>query len=99
MAKINISLPDELLTWIDAEAKQLDMSRSGLIQEASARYIVSVRDDRSKEVRRLSILAAQKRAREIGARMGFTGDEDPVQLVHEAREEAERELERKLSGE
>ena len=99
MAKVNISLPDELLAWIDAEAKVLDMSRSGLIQEASARYIVSVRDDRSTELRRLRILAAQKRAREIGRRMGFTGDEDSVRLVHEAREEAERELERKLRGE
>ncbi|MDO8914995.1 MAG: ribbon-helix-helix protein, CopG family [Coriobacteriia bacterium] len=99
MAKVNISLPDELLAWIDAEAKQLDMSRSGLIQEASARYIVAVRDDRSTEVRRLRILAAQKRMKEIGARMGFTGDEDTVQLVHDARDEAERELERKLRGE
>ena len=99
MAKVNISLPDELLAWIDAEARQLDMSRSGLIQEASARYIVSVRDDRSTELRRLRILAAQKRMKEIGARLGFTGDEDTVRLVHDAREEAERELERKLRGE
>ncbi|HEX9092952.1 MAG TPA: hypothetical protein VF902_03130 [Coriobacteriia bacterium] len=99
MAKVNISLPDELLAWIDAEAKELDVTRSGLIQEASARYIVSVRDDRDKEIRRLRVLAAQKRMREIGARMGFTGDEDPVRLVHEAREESERELDRKLGGE
>jgi metal-responsive CopG/Arc/MetJ family transcriptional regulator len=98
MAKVNISLPDELLAWIDAEAKELDMTRSGLIQEASVRYIVSVRDDKNKEIRRLRILAAQKRMGEIGARMGFTGDEDTVQLVHDAREEAELELERKLRG-
>jgi metal-responsive CopG/Arc/MetJ family transcriptional regulator len=98
VAKVNISLPDELLAWIDAEAQELDLTRSGLIQEASVRYIASVKGDRESEVRRLRVEAAMKRMKEIGAGMELVGDIDTVKLVHEARDEAERELGRKLRG-
>ena len=41
MTKTNISLPSERLDEIDAEAEALHVSRSGLIQEASVRYIAA----------------------------------------------------------
>jgi metal-responsive CopG/Arc/MetJ family transcriptional regulator len=99
VAKINISLSDELLAHIDAEAKALEVSRSGLIQEASVRYIVAVRGDREAEVRRLRIAEAARRAKELGTRMGLTGDIDTVRLVHEVRDDRDGELELSTGGE
>ena len=84
VTKLNISMPQELLDEIDAEAGELGLTRSGLIQEASARYIVTARQDRETERRRLEIEAAATRMREIGERLGLSG-RDAVELVHEAR--------------
>lgn len=39
MAKFTISLPDELLSDLDDYAAQIGESRSGVIREASARYL------------------------------------------------------------
>ena len=90
MAKVNISLPDELLQRIDVEARVLEISRSGLIQEAAARYIAAAETDRAAEAQRLRIRAAGKRMREIGERMGLGPDADTAALVREAREEWEK---------
>lgn len=87
MSKINISLPDELLATIDAEARELGLSRSGLIQEASVRYIAEAQADREREVRRLRIKAAAKRAQALGRAAGLVGHVDTVELVHQARDE------------
>ncbi len=84
MTKLNISMPKELLEEIDAEASALGLTRSGLIQEASARYVATARADREAERRRLKIEAAAVRMREIGERLGLQGM-DAVELVHEAR--------------
>jgi metal-responsive CopG/Arc/MetJ family transcriptional regulator len=83
MTKLNISVPQELLGEIDAEAAALGLTRSGLIQEASARYIVNAREDRDAETRRLRIEAAARRMKRIGADFGLVGDAS--QLVAETR--------------
>jgi len=83
MTKLNISMPQELLEEIDSEAAALGLSRSGLIQEASARYVVAARADREIEARRLRIQAAAERMRHIGAEFGLSGD--TARLVAEAR--------------
>lgn len=84
MTKINISLPAELLDRIDAEADVLGLTRSGLIQEASARYIVASEQDREAELRRLRAHAAARRMKAIGLEMGMTSP-DTTALVHQAR--------------
>ncbi|NTW28333.1 MAG: hypothetical protein HGA39_03080 [Coriobacteriia bacterium] len=84
MAKINISLPQELLDEIDSEADVLCITRSGLIQEASVRYITAARTDREAEIKRLRIESAAKRMKQIGTRLGLAGV-DPVALIAEAR--------------
>ena len=76
-------MPQELLEEIDAEASALVLSRSGLIQEATARYVVSARENREAEVRRLRIQAAAQRMRRIGIDFGPVGD--TARLVVEAR--------------
>lgn len=84
MTKINISLPSELLDEIDAEAEELHITRSGLIQEASVRYIAASRADREAEVRRLRVQSAAARMKRVGSRLGLEGA-DPAALIAEAR--------------
>lgn len=92
MTKLNISMPEELLSEIDAEAASLGLSRSGLIQEASARYITHARANREAEARRLRTQAAARQMREAGAKLGLTGH-DAITLLAESRtaEELSRE--------
>lgn len=65
MAKINISLPDELLEQIDDIAAELHRSRSGLVQEAASAYIARVREERERAERREKIDRAVASARAI----------------------------------
>ncbi len=65
MAKVNISLPDELLEQVDSLAEELNLSRSGLIQEASARYVTETLEERARIEREESITEAMKIAREL----------------------------------
>ena len=50
--KVTISLPDDLLGEIDAEAEAVGSTRSGIVQEASAHYLAHARDERSVAQRR-----------------------------------------------
>ena len=43
MAKVNVSLPDDLLHDVDALADELHSSRSGFVAEATAKYTAEVR--------------------------------------------------------
>ncbi|MDO8881036.1 MAG: ribbon-helix-helix protein, CopG family [Coriobacteriia bacterium] len=70
MAKINISIPDELLADVDALASELERSRSGLVAEATARYVASVKDERAEAERRTRIDEAMAEARAIGRKVG-----------------------------
>jgi metal-responsive CopG/Arc/MetJ family transcriptional regulator len=67
MAKINISIPDELLADVDALAAELERSRSGLVAEATARYVTSVKDERAESERRARIDEAMTEMRRIAA--------------------------------
>lgn len=70
MAKINISIPDELLSQVDALALERHSSRSGFVAEATARYVTSVLQERAEQKRRESIDRALEKAQRIGARFG-----------------------------
>lgn len=69
MAKVNISLPDDLLEQVDALAEQLQLSRSGLIQEASARYVTQALEERARTERAESIRWATAQARDLSRRI------------------------------
>lgn len=69
MAKVNISIPDELLDQVDALAAELELSRSGLIQEASARYVTATREEQARIEREQSIDEAIRIARELSRRI------------------------------
>lgn len=70
MAKVNISLPDKLLYDIDGLAKRRKCSRSGFVQEATARYVAELEAEEERRQRQKRIEAAMAKAREISKSVG-----------------------------
>jgi metal-responsive CopG/Arc/MetJ family transcriptional regulator len=54
--KVTISLPDELLERVDAEATALGVPRSELVRESLASYLARSRDERATDERRRRVL-------------------------------------------
>lgn len=59
MAKVMISLPDELLERVDALAKERGLTRSGLLQGLAERELDALVDEERGEMRRLLELATK----------------------------------------
>lgn len=74
VAKVMISIPDDLLTRLDALAWEKHETRSGFLQRLAERELQADLEDRSKEVARLLDLAT--------APMGGEG----AKLIREDRE-------------
>ena len=83
MAKVNVSLPDELLHEVDSLAEELSRSRSGLVQEATARYVAEKRAEKEARERSERIGAAIKRIRELSP---LIGNFDAVASIREDRD-------------
>ncbi len=66
--KVNISLPKHLVDEIDEAAKDLGLSRSGFVAEATSRYVADVRNLSAEERRRKDIERAIATFRRIGAK-------------------------------
>ena len=88
MAKINISLPNQLLDEIDSLSAELHRSRSGLVAEASARYVAEIRAERAERERREQIANAMKGMREIAKRVPC--GRDTTELIREDRDSGHR---------
>ena len=91
MAKVNISLPDELLEQIDTLAVEMDRSRSGLVQEATAEYVTRVLEERRKAERAARIDRAIESARTIAETI------EPFDSTAAIR--ADRDRDRRKAGE
>ena len=74
VAKVMISIPDDLLTRLDALARERHATRSGFLQQLAERELQSDTERRRKEVERLLDLAT--------APMGG----DAAKLIREDRE-------------
>lgn len=64
--KVNVSLDESLVSQIDETARELGLTRSGFIAEASARYLADIHELSAEERRRKDIeraMAAFKRIR------------------------------------
>jgi HicB-like antitoxin of HicAB toxin-antitoxin system len=73
MAKVMISIPDELLRRIDAHTRSRHETRSGFLQRIAEREISSGEDRRRKEIEKL-----------LGPPMPMGGE--AVRLIREDRE-------------
>jgi metal-responsive CopG/Arc/MetJ family transcriptional regulator len=69
MAKINISLSDDLLKQVDELALEFERSRSGLVAEATQRYVANAQAERAAREREARIRAAMASAREIAKKV------------------------------
>ena len=86
MAKVMVSLPDELLKRIDEEAKRTGRSRSGLLQYA-ARLDLTEKATRVPPGDRPGVQAVMARTKEILRRHPPDPDApDSTQLIREARD-------------
>jgi hypothetical protein len=67
--KVNVSLPEELVSEIDETAGELGLSRSGFIAEASSRYVADVKNLSAEERRRKDMDRAMAAFKRIGKQM------------------------------
>ena len=84
MAKINVSLPDELLDDVDALASELRSSRSGLVREATARYVAVVRTEQAAREREQGIRGARSDMRGLAERV--PAGTDTTELIRADRD-------------
>lgn len=80
MAKVMVSLPDELLRLIDDEARRTGRTRSGLLQHVARLYLAGelakVPPGRRPEVRK-----AMDRVRELGRQRKEADDPRPSEAI------------------
>ena len=85
--KVNVSLPEQLVSEIDGIAQELGMSRSGLIAEASARYVADVKNLSAEERRCKDLERARATFKRVGA--ALTPD-DIGGMLDQLRKDRER---------
>jgi metal-responsive CopG/Arc/MetJ family transcriptional regulator len=85
--KVNISLNPHLVEEIDAAAKELGLTRSGFVAEASSRYVADVRNLSAEQLRRRDIERARDTFKRIGAAL-------PPGTVDEMIEQTRRDRDR-----
>lgn len=93
-ARVTISLPDELLVRLDAEATDLGVARSELVQESLAAYLCKTADERADEARRTRMLEALEGMRTLHERHPVLDDRPTLQLLRELRETDDSALSR-----
>lgn len=84
MAKFTIFLPDELLTDIDRYAEQIGESRSGVIREASARYLAEERSAQSAMRKRAAVADSLELFESLSRLPGLDG-RSGSEILREAR--------------
>lgn len=84
MGKANISFPEGMLEEVDRRAAERGTTRSGFVQEATARYLRQVEHENELEARRRDIEEAIRGMREIGA--GLAPGPDGVTLIRQMRD-------------
>ncbi len=86
VSKITISLPDDLVERIDREAAKVGDSRSGVIREASARYLDLTAEERRVEGRRRRVLAALDDMKAMAAEQPRCDSRPTLEVLREIRE-------------
>jgi hypothetical protein len=85
-ARVTISIPEDLLAEIDADASAAGASRSAVMQEAAARYVVEKRSVDAAEKHRRSVERAIEGFRGIAAHPSL--DPRPsLELLREIRDQ------------
>ena len=85
-ARVTISLPDDLLARLDADAEALGIARSELVQESIASYLGKSADERAQEARRQRMLEALEGMRTFHERYPVRDDRPSLEILREVRE-------------
>lgn len=85
-ARVTISLPDDLLERLDAEADELGVPRSELVQESLASYLNKSASERAAETRRARMLEAIEGMRDFPVGREVRDDRPSLELLREIRE-------------
>jgi len=86
VARVTISLPEELLARVDAEAASAGTSRSWLAQEAMANYLGKSLEQRLEDERRASIAEAIEGMRHFEEGRVIRDDRPSLEILREIRE-------------
>lgn len=84
-AKVTISLPDKLLSRLDAEAMQLSVSRSELVQESLTSYLGKTAEQRAAERRRERMAQALEALRTFPEGRTVADDRPTLDVLREVR--------------
>jgi metal-responsive CopG/Arc/MetJ family transcriptional regulator len=85
-AKVTISLPDDLLDRLDAEAHELGVPRSELVQESLAAYLGKTAEQRDAEARRARMLEVLEKMRTFSEGRTVYDDRPSLEILREIRE-------------
>lgn len=85
-ARVTISIPEDLLARLDAEADELGRSRSELVQEAAAAYLGKSAEEREREARRQRMLEALEGMRTFHIGRVSHDDRPSLEILREIRE-------------
>lgn len=86
VAKVTISLPEELLEKLDAEADALGRSRSFVAQEAMASYLGKTAEQRVEDERRARLAWAIEAMRTFEVGRVIRDDRPSLEILREVRE-------------
>ena len=95
MAKVNVSLPDELLDDLDALTSELGSSRSGLVREATARYVAELRAEQAARERETEIRSARAGMRVLAGQLKMRSKSNHPLIDRDATQ-LRRDIERAL---
>lgn len=84
-ARVTISLPDELLDRLDAEADELGVPRSELVQESLASYLGQSAEERAAAIQRTRMREAIERMRTMEQRYPLADTRSGLEVLREVR--------------
>ena len=84
--KVNVSLPEHLVSEIDEAAGALGLSRSGFIAEASTRYVADVKNLSAAEQRKKDIERAMAGMARLGSKLNKQDIQDLMDQVRRDRD-------------
>lgn len=85
-ARVTISLSDDLLSRLDAEADALGVPRSELVQESLATYLGKTAEERANEARRARMIEAFEGMKTMQDRYEILDDRPSLEILREVRE-------------
>ena len=85
-ARVTISLPDDLLARLDADAAKHGVARSELVQESIAQYLGKSVDERAAEARKRRMLDALEGMRSFHVGREIRDDRPSLEILREVRE-------------